>query len=247
MLTAANALALTMVWAHLPQMKEHLRFYRFPEQPPTLAGLDRLEDTCRRQGISRDQALAALDPIRPTWVPSDGNGIELLPASLSTSRQPSEGLRRLLLADLPAADREALCGGMDASVYRVAPPNLVGTRSPTVARLVRQSRVEPTGRDRFVSVGWPAYLEYQLGPEADHAQALALSDVRTGHDVELWWADDDGRWSPNRSAWWKPGPDQDWAVPLDRLPHWQRGHVRQLRVYFHEAGPVALAPPKLLR
>ena len=40
-------------------MKEHLRFFRFPEQPPTLAALDRLEDSCRRQGVTRDQALAA--------------------------------------------------------------------------------------------------------------------------------------------------------------------------------------------
>ncbi|WP_435009136.1 hypothetical protein P12x_000385 [Tundrisphaera lichenicola] len=246
MMAGVNALALVMLWAHLPQVKEHLRFFRFPEQPPTIAALDRLEAACRSRGITRDQILKALDPIRPTWVPSDGNALEMLSPSVAIHGRPTIEVDRLL-ASLSDADREALSGGMDASAHRIPPPSDHEGRPPSVARLVAQSRLRPSGPGHFESAGWPAYLEYRLGAEADDARALAVSDVRATRDVEFWWADVDGRWSPNRSAWWRPGPGQDWAVPLDRLPHWRKGHVRRLRVYFHEPGLVAIEAPRLIR
>ena len=247
-LLAANALALALLWAHLPQMKEHLRFFRFPEQPPTLAALGRLETLCRERGIARAEILAALDPIRPSWVPEGMSALEMFPESGPIGEaQPSADIRGLILAALSPPDRDALCGGMDASTYRIPAPG--SPSGQTSAVLVRRSRVEPTGPGRYRSAGWPAFLEYQIGPEADGAMSLALSGVRTRREVELTWADADGVWSPNRSVWWRPDPDpsRDWSVPLDRIPHWRPGHVRRLRVYFHEPGAVALGTPRLLR
>ena len=42
-------------------------------------------------------------------------------------------------------------------------------------------------------------------------------------------------------------PVRDWAIPLDRLPHWDPADVRCVRVFIRAAGPVAVGAPRLLR
>ena len=66
-----------------------------------------------------------------------------------------------------------------------------------------------------------------------------------GHDVELWWADDDADGRPT-GCLVEARPDQDWKAPLDRLPTGNKATSASSEST-HEAGPVSLTPPKLLR
>ena len=132
-LVAANALAIVLLWAHLPRMKEHLRFFRFPEQPPTIAALDRLEAMGRVRGITRWQILSALDPIRPGWVPTGFSALEMIGPTVASPALPDAEARRVLLASISGPDREALSGGMDASAYRVPSPSAGGPGGSSMA------------------------------------------------------------------------------------------------------------------
>jgi hypothetical protein len=67
-------------------------------------------------------------------------------------------VRPTLLAALTAAEREALCGGMDASPY-LRP---AATEPVARGRLVGSSRVRTGAEaDRYTSSGRPAYLEFR--------------------------------------------------------------------------------------
>jgi hypothetical protein len=128
----------------------------------TLAALERLAEICRGRRITRPQALAALDPIRTTWFPHDLNALAMLPETVPAPGLPDALVRPTLLAALTAAEREALCGGMDASPY-VRP---AATEPVARGLLVGSSHVRPVRRpDRYVSSGRPAYLEFQMIPD----------------------------------------------------------------------------------
>ena len=59
------------------------RFFRYPEQGRTLAALDRLAETCRARGITREQAIHALDPVLTRWFPYENfNVLDLLPQTV---------------------------------------------------------------------------------------------------------------------------------------------------------------------
>jgi hypothetical protein len=68
--------------------------------------------------------------------------------------------------------------------------------------------------------------------------------------VEIWWASADRKWLPTRCLRWRPpvaSADQECALPLDWLPHWNPADVRYLRVMFRTPGPIAVSAPRLLR
>jgi hypothetical protein len=80
--------------------------------------------------------------------------------------------------------------------------------------------------------------------------ARALCVPVAGGPLEIWWAGAAGGWSETRSVRWRAadaGPARDWAVPLDRLPHWDPAAVRRVRIVFRTAGPVTVGAPRLLR
>jgi len=66
--------------------------------------------------------------------------------------------------------------------------------------------------------------------------------------LEIWWRGDAGRWSELRSVRWSQpaAAPQEWAVPLDRLPHWNTGDVRRVRVYLRAGRPSVVGAPRLL-
>jgi hypothetical protein len=69
--------------------------------------------------------------------------------------------------------------------------------------------------------GWPA--SDRSSPAAAEARLLCVPAAVAGQSLEIWWANDTGRWLETRSVRWRPDPTRsmgDWAVPFDRLPHW---------------------------
>ncbi|WP_435010397.1 hypothetical protein P12x_001661 [Tundrisphaera lichenicola] len=253
-IASATALAGLLAFLHYPRMQSTAEWsFRFPDQPPRLEAAMRLEAKCSREGITMAQAMKALEPIRPRWAPQPwpfnpllhlfGKGPEL-------ARLADEMVRPTLLASMSAEDREALFGGMEATRYRVG-SSLWGER-PTVssARFVGSYRMGILGEGRYKAQGWPCHLDFTLESEASNALAISLPGLKARRPLEIWWSGRDEDWSPCRSVRWEPtsdSPGVDWAVPLDRLPHWRAGEVHRLRLVFRESGLVSVGLPRLIR
>ncbi len=256
---AGTALAALLLLAHRAEMRTLAKFYRFPEQARTLAALDHLETVCRSRGISRAQALAALDPIRTRWFPHDYNALMMLAETVPAPTLPNDQVRPTLLAALSPDEREALCGGMDVSPHLRAAGEFAGARNVAVGRLVEAYRARPEGPPgHYVAAGGPAFWEFALSPptagtgRGAEPRVLCVPGVVSGGTVELWWADDSEAWSESRSVRWQPDPAHpvgETAVLLERLPHWGRSPSRRVRVIVRSEGPVGveLKSPRLLR
>jgi hypothetical protein len=254
-LLAALVLASLLLVAHRPMMRMRARAYRFPDQACTLKALERLNRLCREQHITREQALAALDPIRTRWFPHDSNALRMLADSVPASGLADDRVRPTLLAALSLSEREALCGGMAASPYLQPASESSRADAKAIGRFVGalgECRVGPG--DRFLARG-PAHLEFQM---RDSAQQDSIADARMlcvpGFDpegkLEVWWTGDGARWSETRSVRWQPasgGPTGQWAVPLESLPHWSASRATRIRVVVRSAGTIALEAPRLLR
>lgn len=233
-------LALLLFAVNRAEFQMWQKSYRFPDQPRTLAALERLAVISRSEGITRDQALSAMDPIQTRWFPIDMNPLAMLPGCAERSRVAPEAVRALLLSSLTPAEREALCGGMNASIY--AQPS--GSVPSIAGRQVAAFRVRAEGPDGSYIVGEaPGYLEFAFEGRNPDARSLC---VPTDVPLEVWWADAGGRWSEVRSVRWRPGPG-DRAVPLSRLPHWPEPPPTRVRLLFREAGTVVVGAPRLLR
>ena len=219
-------LASLLLVAHRPMMRLRARAYRFPEQARTLKALERLNRLCREHRITREQALAALDPIRTRWFPHDSNALRMLATSVPTSGRADDRVRPTLLAALSLSEREALCGGMAASPYlRPASESSRGD-AKAIGRFLGalgECRVGPG--DRFLARG-PAQLEFQM---SDPAHQDSIADARMlcvpGFDpegkLEVWWTGDGAKWSETRSVRWQPaseGPSGQWAISLEGAP-----------------------------
>lgn len=244
-LAIASGLAALLLWSHLPEMKARGRKFHFPDQPRTLAALERLDAICRAEGITRDQALAALDPVRTAWFPHEYNALMMLPPSVAAPRLPDDRVRPTLLAALAMPDREGLCGGLDASKHLRPNADYDEETPASVGRPVGSFRIVGS-----VSKGGPAYREYLLAPAKGPAEALSLPIAVPGEDLEVWWADRRGRWSETRSIRLHAdaaSPPQGRALPLEWLPHWDPAESLRLRLFSRSAGPIAAGEPRLLR
>jgi hypothetical protein len=253
----ATVLASLLLVAHRPMMRLRARAYRFPDQARTLKALERLEGLCREHRITRGQALAALDPIRPRWFPHDSNALTMLAESVPTPGLPDDRVRPRLLAALSLAEREALCGGMAAAPYLRPASESSETGAMSVGRFVGalgNCQVGPG--DRYLARG-PAYLEFQMN-DSTHRDHDSIADPRMlcipGFDpegkLEVWWTGEGARWSETRSLRWQPvseGPTGQWAIPLDRLPHWSPSRADRIRLVVRSVGTVAVKAPRLLR
>jgi len=250
-LAFATGLAALLLWVHLPEMKKRGRNFHFPEQRRTLAALERLDALCRAEGITRWQALAALDPVRTRWFPHEYNALMMLPPGVESPRLPDALVRPTLLASLSMADREGLCGGLDTSAHLRPVAEFAAGRTPAVGELVGSFRIRgATPGGRAVSEGGPAYREYLLPPDSGPAGALVVPAPDPAQTIELWWADRRGRWSETRSARVHseaPHPPAEWAIPLEWLPHWDPAASRRIRLMYREPGPVAAGTPRLVR
>jgi membrane protein YdbS with pleckstrin-like domain len=254
-LLAAMVVASLLLVAHRPMMRLRARAYRFPDQARTLKALERLETLCREHRITRDQALAALDPIRTRWFPHDSNALRILAAAVPGSGLADNRVRPTLLAALSLSEREALCGGMAASPYLRPASESSKAEASAVGRLVGavgDCQIGPG--DRFLARG-PAHLEFQM---SDSTHQDSIADARMlcvpGFDpegkLEVWWTGDGAMWSETRSVRWQPaseGPTGQWAIALGSLPHWSASRASRIRVVVRSVGTVALEAPRLLR
>ena len=84
-----SALAALLFGLHATEMRGCARFLRFPDRAHTLAAIGRLASTCRRLGVTRDQALAALDPIETSGTLVGRNTLVLLPRPSRPTGSPT--------------------------------------------------------------------------------------------------------------------------------------------------------------
>lgn len=250
----ATTFAGLLLIAHLPQMQTRVLGYHFPDQHRTLAALERLAFLCQRERITRQQALAALDPIRTRWFDHPYNALKLIRPCAATPGIRDAEVRARILAALELDDREALCGGMDATRYFTSLAARVSAAPVSVGRQVKARGVQSRGRSGQYLVGrGPAYLEFELTGDRtlrSTARALSVPGDWHGQEIEVWWTDRSRRWSETRSVRWGPLSREAAstpAVPLDCLPHWDPAHAERVRLVFRTPGRVEVQAPRLLR
>ena len=135
---------------------------------------------------------------------------------------------------------------------RTSSPRRGASRSPWASWWDESgSGAEPGRASPFPGDG-RRFLEYRLDAPRDaiaSARLLAHPARDRLGGVEVWWAGEDRAWSEGRSVRWRIDPSQpgrEWAVPLDRLPHWDGRAVRYVRIAFRFSGTVLAGPPRLL-
>jgi hypothetical protein len=253
-LRCATLLALFLLVTNCPLWNSRLRSYQFPAQQATLCALERLDQLCRARGITRAQARAALGPVRPRWVPHDSCVLAMLPDVVSSPSLGEDDARATLISSLSDADREALCGGFDATEFVQAPPLQTG-EPLAVGRFVSAAGFTSSGAGRWRAERGPAYLEFSLahdagGSEAQPARWLCIRESGSATRIEMWWSASRGLWTESRSVHWRPLAERAVKVtpiPLDRLPHWSQDRASRVRFIVRSSGPVTLESPRLLR
>jgi hypothetical protein len=262
MLFLATGLALLLAVVHHRRIAELSQRYYFPEQRQTMAALDHLERLCRAEGVAREDAIAALDPVWSYWFQTPFNGLWMLPVTGAPAGRPAGEVRSLLLARLSGPERMAIWGGMDVSHYAKPAEAGAGIEADCTAigRLIETfnahrklgRRGEEIGR--YTMTGWPAHLDFelverQLAAGEPQSTRLCLPCGASPQPMQIWWTNERNPWSAYRSVRFRPDPNQPvcaWTIPLDRLPHWAPADATRIRVLF-VAGPVAIGPPRLLR
>ncbi|MFO0951129.1 MAG: hypothetical protein U0835_08255 [Isosphaeraceae bacterium] len=250
---ATVSLAVVVLSAtHIQELRGRSRFLRYPDQTRTLAALDRLGEVCVRQGVTREQALAALDPVETEWTPAGFGFLRMLPACATSEQHPQGEVRALILSSLSRDDLGSICGGMDATPYLASTSDDRTGETVTQGHVARLFRVRPAADGRLEAEGWPAFVEFEMkGASPAGARELELPrDVPAGW-AEVWWRGASGRWTETRSIRLKlsrPPAGTAWRVPLARLPHWDPAQAARVRLLLHEPGPIAAAPtPRLIR
>jgi hypothetical protein len=238
--------------AHFGPLKGYARYLAFPDQKATLVAIEQLQSVCESAGITREQALSALDSVQPRWFPfPDRSALAMLGTCARTGRVPQARVRGMLVAALSTRDLESLCGAMDATPYlNRFEPNAERT-TLAAGRLARTFRVERTAAGNLVSAGPPAYLEFELDTNNAASPAGSMLHLPPGSS-ELWWADAAGRWSELRSVHWRvagssAGEAESCVLLLSALPHWRNAKHQRLRFFYKDPGPIALDAPRLLR
>lgn len=92
----AVALASALVATHRSELRGRARFLRFPDQAATLDALDRLDLACAHSGVSRAQAIAALEPDSPAWAPAGRSVFVMLGPCAERARVPASSAPAIL-------------------------------------------------------------------------------------------------------------------------------------------------------
>jgi hypothetical protein len=248
-----GALAAMLIVGRSSALVELASSYHFPEQKPMLVAMERLDEIGRERGITRQQMLTALDPIRTRWYPHEDNALAMLPDPSRVVKLAGASVRSVVLNELTLSEREALCGEMDASAY-VRPTDDSGARprqAAAVGKLVGASEWPPHA-DRSEAPALPGigYVEYQFQSSGLPAQVLSFTAGLKANRLLISWTDAKGRWSPSRSAHITLKTSQHpqgWMLPLDRLPHWGQAPSRRIRICTRSDGPLIITDLRLLR
>lgn len=246
---ALLGLGVLLLALNTPQRQARLWTYYFPDQPATLAAIDRLELICRNSGIRREQAMSALEPIHRRWFSAESfHLIGLLPRTVEPSAAifPDRDVRTILLARLRAEDRQALWGGMDASAYVRAHSS--STRDVAIGRLVDRKGLRPLESGGYEAASASGYFEFRFS-RVDGSRLSAENRalcLPIGERLELWWTDDPADWSPLRSLKWSWGGQAPGQIELSRLPHFDPSRARFLRVAIRRGGRLIADEPRLL-
>ncbi len=249
LLTAVGFAAILAVVQYPRMQAETERRFRDPDQPSILAATLRLEAICLREGITLDQLIPTLDPIRAPWYPrriSFNPLLHLLSSNLKEPRIDENQVRSVLLNSLSMDDREAIFGGLDANRYRVSEAELREPRGET-CKFVKSERMVRTVENQFRAEGRGSFLEFEAGPTAGSARSLILPHLSAQNEIEIWWAGADGDWTHSRSVRYLPDRDHPGSTvgfALDRWPHWRKGYVRKVRLIFREWGQITVEPPR---
>jgi len=254
-LVVASAFAVLLLLTNRPLLSARLRAYRFPDQAGTLRALDRMDQVCRDHGILREQALLALGPVQPRWFPHDANALMMLADSVKIPSLSGDQARSALMTALSVSEREALCGGMDASALLQPSGPAQGADTMAGCRLVGEWGFSSLGPGRWQAERGPAYLEFRLDDPANRsalgpARWLCVPGSESAEKIEVWWTGRGGFWSEARSVQWRPLPEgapKEQSVPLGRLPHWSAAHLTHIRVLVRSDHPITLETPRLLR
>jgi hypothetical protein len=254
-LRCATALAVLVLIVNGPLLRNRLRAFEFPDQHATLCTMERLHQICRDHEITRAQAQATFGPIRPRWFPHDSSVLSMLPDGVSVPRLSDEAARATLISSLSSPEREAICGGLDASALLQSSGPHPGRETIAVGRFVGAAGFAAIGPERWCARRGPAYLEFTLAEATGRsavpaARWLSVPGSGPASKIEVWWTAQPGLWSETRSVHWRPAADralEETAIPLDRLPHWRQRSAERLRVVVRSSGPVTLASPRLLR
>ena len=252
-LWAVLSLAVALLLSHQAEVRGRGRFFRHVDQVRTLAALDRLGAVCAELGVTRRQALAALDPIETEWTPKNCSALTMIAPGPAQSLIADACVKSTLLAALSFEERQSICGGMDASPYLRPVANAAGVVA--VGRLVKTYRVIEKSPGRYETPGYPAFAEYVIeGSPTSAARAIGFTGAKPGEWIEFWWRGDQSPWSETRSIRLRPPPPPELAaavtslrLPRDCLPHWNPAEASRFRVLYHTAGEVALEAPRLLR
>lgn len=211
-LRAATVAGIVPAASHLPALSRNAETYHFPDQGKTLAALDRVSGICREAGITRDQAMAFLPPIRPGWFPQDGPGVPLLVAPTARdARLDRRAAEAVLSSTLDAGEREALFGAMDVSGALRSEAAPGGGPGGATYRLTRVENLRPSADpDTYESTGGSAFAEFRsvatTSGRSPGADLLELPKAQSPGWVELWWAGDGEPWSETRSVKWRLDP-----------------------------------------
>lgn len=246
-------LAIALSLLNSSEMKGRARFLKYPDQVRTLAAIDRLGVICLQRGVTREQALHALDPIEAKWTPVGHSALAMLARGAARPAIADGAVKTTLLAALTPAERRSICGGMDATPYFSSASGTIDSGSILASgRPVALYRVFEEAPGRFVSAGWPSFIEYELEGRGDGARVLLLSQTGPSDLVEVWWRGEVGKWSETQSVRIRTrdiaaDARASSALSLEALPHWNASQTRRIRLLFHEAGPVAVTEPRLIR
>ncbi len=254
-LLAATVIAGAILGVQYRPMKLRARALVFPDQMATLQAIERLEIRCRDRGVTRAQVLSALDPVRRKWFPHEGSSVLCLLASpVESPRLDNKLVRSSLLSELALSEREALCGGLDASTYTPVAGESALSEIVTEGRIAAFAGFELRRPGAWKLTERAGYLEFEMnqagqgGPSAV-ARELSIPIVGAGARLELWWTGAGSEWSECRSLRLEHEADatNPCAVALDRLPHWSPLTPERIRIVVRSPSPVTVLSPRYLR
>lgn len=253
------ALAGLLLVLHGPEMIAQARQYRFPSQVQTLAALDRLAVVCRTKGITREQAVLAVNAFRPRWAYGTPrtlgvNPLLMLPETAERPRLSNAEVRATVWTALTPADRDLLSVGMNVSRSLVPLEEVREADTAAVGRLVSLG-IGEQGAGQYGTHDWgPSFLEYELpaatGPASEPPpRFLLVPGTPPGNVTEVWWSEGHG-WQETRSLVWftdTSKPAKAWALQLSDLPQWDPARVRRVRLVFRWPGIASVGLPRLIR